>query len=93
MKLEYSWDAAAKQAKLNVKQTQKVSSEVLLYRLDLPVRFWVKGQDKPVDFNVIVSKAEEDFSFPLNAAPELMRVDPDCTLLAKIAQYGIEMNP
>ncbi len=84
LKLEYSWDATAKQAKFNVKQTQKVTSEVLLYRLDLPLRFWVKGQDKPVDFNVVVSKAEEDFSFPLSGAPELMRVDPDYTLLAKM---------
>ncbi len=84
LKLEYSWDAAAKQAKLNVKQTQKVTSEVLLYRLDLPVRFWVKGQDKPVDFNVVMSKAEEDFHFPMDVAPELVRIDPDYTLLAKI---------
>ncbi len=84
LKLEYSWDAERKQAKLTVKQTQKVTSEVLLYRLDLPVRFWVKGQDKPVDFNVVLSKAEEDFHFSLSGAPELVRVDPDYTLLAKI---------
>ncbi|MCE9518767.1 MAG: HEAT repeat domain-containing protein, partial [Verrucomicrobia bacterium] len=84
LKIEYSWDAAAKQAKLTVKQMQKVTNEVLLYRFDLPVRFLVKGQDKPTEFSVIVSKAEEDFHFPLNAAPELLRVDPDYTLLAKI---------
>ncbi len=84
LKIEYSWDAAAKQARLTVKQTQKVTNEVLLYRFDLPVRFFLKGQEKPVDFNVVVSKSEEDFQFPLAAAPELVRVDPDYTVLAKI---------
>lgn len=84
VKIEYSWDAAAKQAKLTVKQTQKVTSEVPLFRLDLPVRFVVKGRDKPIDFSVVVSKAEEDFHFPLESAPELVRIDPDYTVLAQI---------
>ncbi|MEI6535080.1 MAG: HEAT repeat domain-containing protein, partial [Verrucomicrobiaceae bacterium] len=44
----------------------------------------VKGHDKPVDFSVVVSKTEEDFHFPLSAAPELVRIDPDYTLLAKL---------
>lgn len=84
VKVEYSWDAASKLAKLSVKQTQKVSNEVLLFRLDLPVRFLIKGQDKPVDFKVTAAKAEEDFYFPLPGQPELVRVDPDYTVLAKI---------
>ena len=84
LKVEYAWDAASKQAKLNVKQTQKLSSEVMLFRFDFPVRFFVKGQDKPLDFKVTAGKAEEDFFFPLPATPELVRVDPDYTLLAKI---------
>jgi aminopeptidase N len=84
LKVEYAWDAAAKQAKLTVKQTQKVTPEVLLYRFDLPVRFFVKGSDKPLDFKVDVSRAEEDFQFKLPNAPELVRIDPEYTLLAKI---------
>ena len=84
VKVEYSWDAAAKLAKLTVRQVQKVSSEVLLFRLDLPVRFLIKGQEKPVNFKVTAGKAEEDFYFPLPGQPELVRVDPDYTLLAKI---------
>jgi aminopeptidase N len=84
LKIEYSWDASAKQAKVTVKQTQKVSSEVLLYRLDLPLRFFVKEEENPRDFNVVLDKAEEDFNFSLPAAPELLRVDPEYTLLAKI---------
>ncbi|MEQ1851086.1 MAG: M1 family aminopeptidase [Chthoniobacteraceae bacterium] len=84
LKVDYAWDAASKQAKLTVKQTQKVSNEVPLFRVDLPVRFHVKGQEKPVDFKVSAGKAEEDFHFPLPGQPELVRLDPDYTLLAKI---------
>lgn len=84
LKVDYSWDAAAKLAKLTVKQTQKVSPEVLLYRLDLPVRFHVKGEKTPQEFKVTLTKPEEDFYFPLTQAPELVRLDPGYTLLAKV---------
>jgi aminopeptidase N len=84
LKVDYAWDAATKQARLNVKQVQKLSPEVPLFMCDLPVRFFVKGQDKPFDFKVSAGKAEEDFFFPLPGAPELVRVDPDYTLLAKL---------
>jgi aminopeptidase N len=84
LKIDYAWDAASKQAKLTVKQTQKVGAGVPLFRFDLPVRFFVKGQAAPADFKVTASRAEEDFFFPLSAMPELVRVDPDYTLLAKI---------
>ena len=81
--VSYSWDGAAKQAHLNVKQTQKLSDAVRLFRLELPVRFVIDG--KTMDFQVTVSDATHDFYFALPKAPELMRVDPEYTLLAKIA--------
>lgn len=84
LKVEYSWDPAAKLAKLTVRQLQKVSPEVLLFRLDLPVRFVMKGTEKAQDFTVTLSKAEEDYYFPLAQAPELVRVDPEFTILAKV---------
>ncbi|WP_050023025.1 M1 family aminopeptidase [Verrucomicrobium sp. BvORR034] len=83
LKADYSWDAATKLAKVTVRQTQKVSDQVLLFQFDLPVRFWLKGAEKPVDFKVTVTKAEEDFYFPVPSSPELVRVDPDTTLLTK----------
>jgi aminopeptidase N len=84
LKVDYAWDAATKQVRLNVKQVQPLNPEVMLFRFDLPVRFFVKGRGKPLDFKVSAGKAEEDFYFPLPDAPELVRVDPDFTLLAKI---------
>ena len=82
--VSYNWDAGSKQARITVRQTQKVSNEVLLFNLDLPVRFFVKGSDKPIDLRMNVTKAEEDFSFTLPAQPELVRIDPDYTVLAKL---------
>jgi aminopeptidase N len=85
LKADYAWDADQKQAKLTIRQTQKVDSEVLLFRLPLPVRFAmpVDGKTEIRDFTVTLSKAEEDFYFTLPAQPEMVRPDPDFTVLAK----------
>ena len=71
-------------AQLTVRQTQKVDEKVLLFGFDLPVRFHLKGQEAPVDFKVTVGKAEEDFHFALTSAPELVRLDPEGTVLMKV---------
>ncbi|RYD27619.1 MAG: hypothetical protein EOP86_24260, partial [Verrucomicrobiaceae bacterium] len=83
LKADYSWDADTKQARVTIRQTQKVDSEVPLFRLPLPVRFFCQEDGKPMtrDFTVTVSKDEETFYFPLPVAPDLVRLDPDLTLL------------
>ena len=80
--VSYSWDERTKLAKVNIRQTQKLSSEVLLFRLPLTVRF--KSKTGSADRQIIVAEKEEDFYFPLPAAPEIVRVDPELTILAKI---------
>jgi aminopeptidase N len=84
LKVDYAWDAASKQAKLTVKQTQKITEQVRLFRVPLPVAFIIKGQKTPLVVKMEVSQNEEDFYFALPAQPELMRIDPDYTVLAKI---------
>lgn len=83
LKVDYAWDSGAKQAKLTVKQTQKVTDQVRLFRLPLPVGFTLKGQKQEMRFTMDVNKAEEEFYFTLPAPPELVRIDPDYTVLAK----------
>lgn len=85
LKADYAWDAETKQAKVTIRQTQKVDSEVLLFRLPVPVRFTVTvdGKTETREFSVTVSKAEESFYFALPAQPVMMGLDPDFTLLAK----------
>ena len=87
LNIEYSWDAGAKMARVAIKQTQKVDEKVLLFSVNLPLRFIIKTEDgKETVSNVTasVTKAQEDFHFPLDAQPALLRVDPDLTVLAKI---------
>ncbi|GAA5138522.1 M1 family aminopeptidase [Prosthecobacter algae] len=84
LKVDYAWDAASKQAKVTVRQTQKVTDQVRLFQFPLPVAFTLKGQKDPIKFTAKITQAEEAFYFALPAQPELMRVDPDYTVLAKV---------
>ena len=83
LKISYAWDEKAKLAKLSVQQTQKIDDNVLLFHVALPVRFKTGGKS----FNQIlpITKISEDFYLPLPKAPEIIRIDPDLTLLAKIS--------
>jgi aminopeptidase N len=82
LKVDYSWDAKTKLAKLSVKQEQKVNENVMLFHLKLPVSFQCEG--KAIIRSMSVSRASEDFYFSLPVVPEIVRVDSDLTLLAKI---------
>ncbi len=82
LEIAYSWDEPMKLAKLTVKQVQPVNENVLLFRFPLPVRF--KSKAATTDRTATVQNREENFYFALPEAPELVRVDPDYTVLAKI---------
>lgn len=83
LKVEYSWDQDRKQAKLSIKQTQKISDQVLLFDFPLPVRF-VDSKEGVHDFQVRIHEAAADFYFNLPEAPKIVRIDPEVTVLAGI---------
>jgi len=83
LELSYSWDEGAKLAKLSVRQTQKLGENVLLFDLPLSVRF--KSPSGAVNRPLHVTAKEEDFYFPLDSAPQVVRFDADYTMLAKIS--------
>jgi aminopeptidase N len=80
--VDYSWDERTKLAKISVRQTQDLSEKVLLFDFPLTIRF--KGKFGTADRVVEMKEPADDFYFPLDSAPEIVRVDPDYTLLAKI---------
>ena len=82
LEVEYSWDERAKLAKLSVRQTQPVNENMPLFNFPLPVRF--KSKSGVVERIVTVRERAEDFYFPLDAQPELVRIDPNVTVLAQI---------
>src|SRR5437867_3545998 len=78
----YSWDEKAKLAKITIEQKQKLSEDVLLFNFPLTVRF--RSKAGTVDRNITVKEKAEDFYFPLPEAPEVVRIDPELTVLAKM---------
>jgi aminopeptidase N len=79
--VSYSWDENTKLARVSIRQTQRVDENVLLFNFPLTIRF--KGKPGTTDKQITVREKEEDFYFPLETAPEIVRLDPEYTLLAK----------
>jgi aminopeptidase N len=80
--VNYTWDARTKLARISVRQTQRVSDDVALFKFPLAVRFKTKSGVEDREFQV--SQSVEDFYFSLNEAPIGVRIDPEYTLLARI---------
>jgi len=83
LEVNYSWDEKTKLAKLSVRQQQKTGPDVLVFRFPLAVRFKMKD-GATVDHSVEVNGKDEDFYVPLKQQPEIVRLDPEVALLAKI---------
>ncbi|MBI3414327.1 MAG: HEAT repeat domain-containing protein [Verrucomicrobia bacterium] len=82
LEVNYSWDDKTKLAKVSIRQTQKLSDDIVLFNFPLDLRF--KSKTETANRQIVVKEKEEDFYFPLAAAPEIVRLDPDYGLLAKI---------
>ena len=82
LEVSYEWQAQQHLAKISVKQTQKISDAVMLFQFPLTVRF--KGKTGVVEQTVQIKAQAEDFYFPLAQEPEIVRLDPETTLLAQI---------
>ncbi len=82
LKVSYSWSEKDKLVKVSVTQTQKPVNNVKIYHFPASIRFVVNG--RKIDKEINVDAEEHDFYFPLPAKPEIVRFDPEYTLLAKI---------
>ncbi len=80
--VSYSYDNAKKLVVLTVKQTQKVEGRVGLFRL--PVDIEITGSMGPRLFPIVVSKATETFTFPSEAAPQMVLFDKGNQVLKSI---------
>ncbi|MCL4181757.1 MAG: HEAT repeat domain-containing protein, partial [Verrucomicrobia bacterium] len=82
LEVGYDWDETQKLARISISQRQPVNNQVLLFRLPLTLR--LKNQTTLVDRPVVISRVTEEFQVPLPAAPEIVRIDPDLTVLARV---------
>ena len=80
--VDYQWDERTKLARLTIKQTQPVNEQSPLFTLPLTIRFRTKSST--IDRVITVKDRSEDFYFNLPQAPEIVRLDPELALLAKI---------
>ncbi len=80
-KLAFEWDEAAKQAKLNVQQTQD-EKESSVFRLPVVIDFTVDGKQHA--FNVQIAEKVHNFYFTLPGKPQMVRFDPGHNFLKTV---------
>ncbi len=80
--VSYKWLGPDKLAKVSIKQTQNIGNDTWLFQLHTKLRFVVNG--KPVDKDITVEQKEQDFYFPLEKEPKIVRFDPEYGLLAQV---------
>ena len=80
-KLAFEWDEDARQAKLNVTQTQD-EKDSSIFRLPIDVDFTVDG--KRQSFKVMIDEKVHNFFFSLPGKPEMVRFDPGHNFLKSV---------
>lgn len=80
--ISYSWSGKEKLAKVTIKQTQETLNNVSTYHFPATIRFVTDGkiQDRQID----IDSKSHDFYFALPDEPQIVRFDPQFTILAKI---------
>jgi aminopeptidase N len=79
----WDWDAAAKQVRLTVKQTQKVDATTPLFRTSVEIEI-APPMGEPAIRRVTLSKAEETFHFDAAERPARVCFDPRDWVLKRL---------
>ena len=82
LEVSYNWSQKDKLAKVSVQQKQELDDKVLLFHFPTRVRFIIG--DETIDRDIFIDSDQHDFYFPLEAEPNIVRFDPDYSLLADI---------
>ena len=80
----YAWDERAKLAKVIRHQNQRLSDDVLLFNVPADPSLQQRRRTSSTAPSPS-GRRPEDFYFPLPAAPMVVRIDPELTVLAKIS--------
>jgi aminopeptidase N len=80
--ISYTYDSDKRQVALSVKQTQKVEGHVGLFRVPMDVE--ITNATGPKLYPVVVSKAEETFTFPSESAPQMVLFDEGTQVLKSV---------
>ncbi len=80
--VHHAYDAAARQVKLEVKQTQKVEGRVGVFRV--PVEIEITTVTGKKSFPVTITQAGETFTFPADGPPRLVLFDKGNKVLKSV---------
>lgn len=80
LEISYRWDAAARRARVTVRQTQTIDAENPPFKV--PLDLWFRVGGAAVVRSVDLTASQDEFEFELAGAPDVFCVDPDCALLA-----------
>ncbi|MHC4107350.1 MAG: M1 family aminopeptidase [Planctomycetota bacterium] len=80
--VSYKWLSDDKLAKVSIKQTQKEA----VFHFPLTIEFRFDGARSPLRFEREISEREVTFYYPLPAAPAMVRVDPEQSVLMELEQ-------
>jgi aminopeptidase N len=83
LEIGYEWSQKDRLAKVSLKQTQELGDEVLIFHFPTKIRFIVDGES--IDHEVFINSEHHDFYFPLGAEPNIVRFDPQYSVLAEIS--------
>ncbi len=78
--VSYSWSEQDKLAKISVKQTQTADAGPFV----LPTKVRFRLGEQTVDRDILIDSAQHDFYFALHTEPNIVRFDPELTLLAQV---------
>lgn len=85
LELKYGYDAEAKEAFVDVKQTQTTNFNVpAVFKLPVTVDVYTAGSDLPARYEVMVDQRKQRLTFPATTKPELIVFDAEHQLLAEV---------
>ena len=82
LKIAYTWRPQDKLAQVTIEQMQQTGDDVLLFEFPTMLRFVVNG--KAIEESIEVKKKQQDYFVRLPAEPQVVRFDPDYSVLALV---------
>ena len=80
--LSYDYDASAKEAIVQVEQTQEDNNTPPIFQLPAKVDVYFTGTDKPVRYDVFINQRSQEIRLPANVEPALIIFDAERSILA-----------
>lgn len=87
LEISTGYSPEAREAFLDVTQIQSTLNNVpAIFQLPVAVDIYTNGSPTPERHHIMINEREQQFSFPVNSAPDVIIFDADHVLLAEVEQ-------